>query len=243
MNGYQTLLRSWLVSEKNIDHLGQVIYLSVFYERMFIMEMKQNREERMKAFVSEKDAYIKEHTTGYYVGYNEQVVVFIADILYDGRNIDDAVRSFFRAGYCYYFASMLKTAFERGDLFLTFPFGHVVWRDVDGRAYDVEGPYVPEDHECEELIPVSYLGDLIYDFMHVPGKEFTMGSKQFHEWAAFMHMTDAEAVTSIFMDMPKDNIDYFGVFANLSDDVYAYWMANERELSEKYWEKRKDGTL
>ena len=198
-------------------------------------------KERIEAFTGEKDAYIEEHTTGDYEDCDEEVIEFIADILYDGRNIDDAVRSFFRAGYCYYFASMLKAAFDRGELYLAFPFGHIVWQDVDGWAYDVEGPYVPEEHECEALIPISYLGDLAYDFMHVPGKEFTMGSKKFHEWAAFMHMTDAEAVTSIFMDMPKDDIDY--LHDDLSDDVYAYWIENEQTLSEKYWEKRKGRLL
>ena len=65
---------------------------------------------------------------------------------------------------------MLKTAFNRGEICWAAPFGHIVWVDDDGIPYDVEGV---NDSECDYYIPISFLGDAIFDFMHVEGKEYS----------------------------------------------------------------------
>lgn len=195
-----------------------------------------------------KETFINNYTSGDYSRYNEQVVTFIANILYDKRNEQDTIRSFFRAGYCYYFANLLKTAFGRGIVCQAEPFGHMVWVDEDGCAYDIDGPYDPKEHECEQLTDASYLGDLLLDFLHIPGKEYH-ASKAFHGWAEFMHMSDTYACTLIYIDLPTEerekiprNSDienkYPGIVSydtTLDEIVYSYWIKNQTELQEKYW--------
>lgn len=79
----------------------------------------------------------------------------------------EALRSTFRAGYCYYFAHMLKLAFNRGEVCWAAPFGHFVWVDDNGVPYDIEGVNfgeqiynIPEHYQTEEMLK---------DFKHVPG--------------------------------------------------------------------------
>lgn len=70
-------------------------------------------------------------------------------------------------GYCYYFAKILQLAFQRGDVVILAPFGHMVWRDTDGELYDIEGKLDERDYPeraCE--IKEEYLGDTIKDFLH-----------------------------------------------------------------------------
>lgn len=61
---------------------------------------------------------------------------------------------------------MLKVAFNRGEICLAAPFGHIVWVD-DDIAYDVEGCSTVE---YIYLIPIAYLDNNIEDFMYVPEK-------------------------------------------------------------------------
>ena len=53
----------------------------------------------------------------------------------------ESLRSLFMDGYCFYFAEMLKSAFSRGETYICAPYGHVVWRDVDNRFYDLDGEF------------------------------------------------------------------------------------------------------
>lgn len=82
-----------------------------------------------------------------------------ADILYNQ----------FANGYCYYFAHMLKIAFQRGEICWAAPFGHIVWMDTNNVAYDISGC---NDSECQYYIPISMLGDMVKDFTHVPGDTY-----------------------------------------------------------------------
>lgn len=75
----------------------------------------------------------------------------------------EIIRSTFRAGYCWHFAHMLKTTFNRGEVCWAAPFGHFVWVD-NNIPYDIEGVYVGESFY---FIPESYLGDAITDFTQV----------------------------------------------------------------------------
>lgn len=77
----------------------------------------------------------------------------------------EIIRTLFRAGYCYYFAIMLKDAFPEGEICWAAPFGHIVfvYNDI---PYDIEGVYCGE---AEDFIPIRYMGETINDFRHVPG--------------------------------------------------------------------------
>ena len=63
---------------------------------------------------------------------------------------------------------MLKTAFDRGNVCNTYPYGHWCWVDVDGMPYDIEGVC---ESEAQEYIPERYFGNLVNDFLHVEGKD------------------------------------------------------------------------
>lgn len=98
------------------------------------------------------------------------VLQFIDDFVGYSKNTEvesEAVRKLFRAGYCYYFAGILKKAFNRGEVCLAAPYGHFVWLDPVGDIpYDVEGVY---EGEADYFIPEKFLGNTVEDFMHVPG--------------------------------------------------------------------------
>ncbi len=103
------------------------------------------------------------------------VLEFIADFLYHGaphillEQSSESIRSTFRDGYCFYFANMLQTAFQRGTICWAAPFGHIVWLDDNNIPYDIEGV---NESECEAYIPISFLGESIKDFKHIPNETF-----------------------------------------------------------------------
>ncbi len=90
----------------------------------------------------------------------------------------EILRKKFRAGYCWHFAHILKDTFGRGEICWTAPFGHMVFLDSDNTAYDIEGRYEKDDHECFYLIPESYLGSFINEFTHVRGSIVPTSTKQ-----------------------------------------------------------------
>ena len=175
-----------------------------------------------------KAEFIQYYTTGLYSRYDIDVISFIAEVLYDKRNETDNIRSFFRAGYCYHFASMLLHTFQRGILCIAEPYGHIVWRDDDGLTYDIEGPYVPENHDCERLTDISFLGELIYDFLHIPNKEYQAPS-DFHEWAQSLGYSDVFLMIKVYREMPREQINYT---QTLETNVYRYWKKHKKQLQE-----------
>ena len=101
---------------------------------------------------------------------DKQVIEYIANVLYhQGERGKDVIRKLYRAGYCYYFASMLKDAFKRGIICYAYYEGHIVWLDgnneISDLAYDIDGVYKNFKH----LIPIEKIGVGINDFMHIPG--------------------------------------------------------------------------
>lgn len=85
------------------------------------------------------------------------------------REDDKSIRQKFCAGYCYYFAVMLKDAFHRGEICWCAPFGHISWVDDNGVPYDIGGVC---NSDCDFFIPVRYIREGIEDFRHVPGRGF-----------------------------------------------------------------------
>lgn len=74
-------------------------------------------------------------------------------------------RDLFRAGYCWHFAKMLQTTFNRGTVCITFPIGHFIWLDTDGSAYDIDGFDITEHYY---YVPEEYLGRELDAFKHIP---------------------------------------------------------------------------
>jgi len=115
-----------------------------------------------------------EHALSRYIKADRRVMTFIADFIFIGKTVDDAIareeiiHNQFRAGYCYYFAHMLKAAFNDGEVCWAAPFGHIVWR-YNGEVYDIEGVC---DSETDLFIPESFLGDSIKDFKHIRDEVF-----------------------------------------------------------------------
>lgn len=58
---------------------------------------------------------------------------------HQGAENSETIRNLFSSGYCYHFALILQHCFKRGDVCLAYPFGYMVWRDVNGVVYGIEG--------------------------------------------------------------------------------------------------------
>lgn len=103
---------------------------------------------------------------------DEKVLTFIGNITgyhYPNSQKQDSIYELFASGYCYYFALMLKDAFQRGEVCWCAPHGHICWVDDNGHPYDIHGSC---DSECDYFIPILYIQDGLADFKHVPGKVF-----------------------------------------------------------------------
>ena len=92
---------------------------------------------------------------------DKDVISFIEGFLGD----HEIIWQTFTAGYCYYFAVMLKDAFQRGEICWCAPYGHICWVDDNGVPYDISGVC---DSECDFYIPVRYIpeGLLISSISH-----------------------------------------------------------------------------
>ena len=92
----------------------------------------------------------------------------------------DTIEKVFRNGYCYYFAIMLKDAFNRGEVCMTYDCKHVVWIDDDNVAYDINGIFGwytdtsnKDNYWNGLLVPVEKIPNYIESFKHIPDKPGT----------------------------------------------------------------------
>ena len=138
---------------------------------------EQRFEEKKQIMIRQREEWTKkliEDNLEFYPQASRDVLEFIANILYHGapeielKDSAESIRSTFRAGYCYYFALMLKDAFNRGCICWAAPFSHIVWMDISSIPYDIEGVY---SGEAEYFIPISYLKEELWSFKHVPNIE------------------------------------------------------------------------
>ena len=143
--------------------------MSIFDSAISKMSQAEDNIAKRKKYTDELIAsYMKEVPES-----SREVLLFIANFMYHGtpdvlmEDSAEAIRSTFRAGYCYYFAEMLKTAFNRGCVCWAAPFSHIVWCDTTGVPYDIEGVYLGE---ADYLIPISYIEDSLWSFKHIPGQ-------------------------------------------------------------------------
>lgn len=75
---------------------------------------------------------------------HEEVIDFIKEFTdYNDadKSYNEEIRKIFREVYSYYFAHILKLAFNRGEVCWAAPFSHIVWKDTNGIFYDIDGIY------------------------------------------------------------------------------------------------------
>lgn len=112
--------------------------------------------------------FISCYTTGRFKNTNPDVINFIAAIKFRSSSADyqEGVEDLFSNGYCYYFACMLKAAFDRGDVCWHNGYGHIVWVDTNDIAYDINGVF--DDHagvvrhgggDRDQLVPLENITD------------------------------------------------------------------------------------
>ena len=134
------------------------------HSELYFEQIMKKKAERRVEFIN--------GTKEWEVNADEAVLGFIYDFVWKKAASEEEyemIRSLFMDGYCYYFATMLKTAFNRGEICWCAPFGHFVWVDENDVPYDVEGVSTAE---AEYYIPESYIAEGIDDFKHVQGKNF-----------------------------------------------------------------------
>lgn len=103
--------------------------------------------------------------------YHDQVVCFLAGL----RDIV-SVKEWCET-YSYQLACMLKATFRRGEVMWCAPDYHMVWQDVTGECFDIQGPYrIPKS--VVALIPANRLGEHIEDFTHTLHKLHPFGIEQ-----------------------------------------------------------------
>ena len=166
---------------------------------------------------------------------NIEVIDFISKILYFSQDdscrnmkynstrtedeVSNPIASLFTNGFCYYFAVILKDAFNRGEICWHKNYSHIVWRDVDGTSYDIDGVFDAPD---EEIVPVeTSLSNMILDFKHTKEK-YTVKLPEFHDWIVNeMKSNDSHMVSTLFKEIPDDEI-----IPNLTveENVTLYWL-------------------
>ena len=111
----------------------------------------------------------------------EEVMKFIDDF-YDrfGENTKESIkilRDQFMSGYCWHFAKILQSTFERGKVCWVKENSHIVWLDDDLRSYDIGGLYNDYNRgaDINELICEDQIKPYIKSFKHV----YTSDSDQF----------------------------------------------------------------
>lgn len=111
-----------------------------------------------------KEEWITSWTSDRYSHVNKEVIEFIGNILFHSHDTE-SIYQLFACGYCYYFAIILKTAFNRGDIVWHKGFSHIMWRDTDNIVYDIGGVF-----EEGDVVPIEELGEGIIDFKHITNK-------------------------------------------------------------------------
>ena len=143
----------------------------VFYERHLVvletaLKVLSDKLNSCGYTCTEEDWLRYWEEWGYYDrGADRDVIKFISDVRYhQGEENSETIHNLFSSGYCYHFALILQHCFKRGDVCLAYPFGHMVWRDINGVVYDIEGV----NTKYEELVEVDKLGKSLNGFLHIP---------------------------------------------------------------------------
>lgn len=174
-----------------------------------------------------------ENSSQYKDKVNMEVIKFIDEVSCfpdrDGH-VSENIDHLFCAGYCYYFANMLKLAFG-GRVIWVHDRGHIAWADCPEDAsfeelqkavvYDITGIY----DDYERVWPIEYLGDLVVDYMH-NGKEFHLNDR-FHDWCDFCNVSECFAITFIWETMSTcEIVNAYKRGLNCVETAYEEWNRN-----------------
>ena len=138
-------------------------------------------------------------------GCRRNVIEFIANVRYHNTIEGSApIVNLFGAGYCYYFALMLQSAFQCGTVCYVIGHGHIVWIDGirlnEDIAYDINGVY--KDYGKDDLIPVREFERGVWDFKHVPGVQSNITTEEMNEIiTSWKNSTDGIAHASGIINM------------------------------------------
>lgn len=160
--------------ELNVDALlnGEKVHLFAEKEYQEILEDLNNllpdQDEEIKMEVGSKEEVAINEVEKFILKFRGDTEDRISD---DKRDeIINLTVNKYTNGYCYYFAKILQAAFQRGDVVILAPHSHLVWRDVDGKLYDINGEVSERDYEEFECqIEEEYLGDHLKNFLHRDG--------------------------------------------------------------------------
>lgn len=149
-------------------------------------------------------------------GVDLNVIRFISDVLYHGargvkvEHSAETIRSLFEAGYCYYFAQMLKDAFPGGEICLCYPYGHIVYA-YKGVMYDISGV---SGAEYEELIPIDLLtAEELIAFRHVSNEVYHLDVKAVYDrWKATGRTIIAGNYVQLKRDTAGSTVERSSVF-------------------------------
>ena len=104
-------------------------------------------------------------------GSRKEILGFIYDVSANNRKPQEseAIERLFGAGYCYYFALMLKDAFG-GEIRWVKYRSHIVWEDTsENVCYDIYGVFY--DYGEFDILPIEVLGEEVETFKH-RGKDY-----------------------------------------------------------------------
>ena len=129
----------------------------------------------------------------------------------------------FRGGYCWYFAHMLRLAFNRGTVCWACPCSHFVWMDEDNVCWDIQGRVCNDEYSF--FIPESYLPEnILFTFQQTNYKEHDVEK---HTLDQFMQIVD---------NYVKDNNLTFNrefVTEMINDYMIGKCSKNRRDIKEK----------
>lgn len=145
--------------------------------------LKQLNDLLSRSVPFDADGFVENQMSKAGIHADRQVLSFIAGILTatgDKEDDVDRILTMFRQfGYCYYFASILKTAFRRGRVCWAEPYGRFVWiDDKSGTPYDIGGVCTDK---CDLVMPDTGFGDMLDNFLRIPGVGHEMTNEEIHE--------------------------------------------------------------
>lgn len=111
--------------------------------------------------MTEKESFIND-ALSIFPAADKNVLTFIADFVFHSNS--KSTINLFSQGYCYHFATILKSIYKKGEVCWVAPYSHLIWLYNDV-PYDINGVY---NGESTKFIPIEFLGHAIEDFKHNP---------------------------------------------------------------------------
>ena len=126
-------------------------------------------DQKEERFLKTKSDWFS-HQKKTYPNASDDVLRFIQGFLFtlysDELPVDTGktvLQQQFTNGYCWHFANILKSTFQRGTINVMFPdANHIVWTDNDGLSYDINGVV----NNTLILVPTNFLENSFPEFLN-----------------------------------------------------------------------------